>query len=102
MTMLEIATGHRPFSDQFQHLAYQNLRPNLLYFFNERAINNIQKVLSSKDSRPLFDPYLYHWSHVVTHVQFQELGYAKNVNTKMACRKLNYNLLNCQIKITAM
>ena len=25
MSVLEIATGHRPFSDQFQHMADQNL-----------------------------------------------------------------------------
>ena len=43
-TVLEIAAGHWPFSDQFHHLTDHFGRPNLLYIFNGTAINNLQNV----------------------------------------------------------
>ena len=60
--MLEITVGHRPFSDQFQHLLTKIHfgQPNLLYIFNGMAIDNLQNVLFSKNGRPISDPYFYH------------------------------------------
>ena len=43
VSVLEITIGHWPFSDQFQHLAVDFGRPNLLYIFNGMAIDNLQK-----------------------------------------------------------
>ena len=59
-SMLEIAAGHWPFSDQFQYMANQNqlLLPKFIVHFNERGINNLQKSSSSKNGQPISDPYV--------------------------------------------
>jgi len=61
MTVLEITVGHWPFSDQ--HLADQNLfwLANFTDIFTMGwQSNNLQNVLSSKNGRPISDPYFYH------------------------------------------
>ena len=64
VSMLEIAAGHWPFSNQFQHnvMVNQNLfgQPNLLYSFSGTAINNLQKSSIFNNSWPISNPYFYH------------------------------------------
>ena len=57
---LEIAVGHRPFSDQFQDLADQNryARTQLLYISNGES-NDM--FLFSINGRPICNPYFKHW-----------------------------------------
>ena len=51
MAVLEIAAGCWPLSDQFQHMANQNIyfgQPNLLYIFSGRATSNLLSPIFKK------------------------------------------------------
>ena len=68
-TVLEMAAGHQPFSDQFQHMANQNCfwSAKLQYIFSGRAINILQKFYLQKNSWPISDSYSYHCTYMHTH-----------------------------------
>ena len=69
MAVLEIAAGHRPFSDQFQHMANHNLfwsAKLTVHFQWEGNTVAYKKVLSSKSGLPISDPYFYHLNGILT------------------------------------
>jgi len=107
ITVLEITVGHWLFFDQFQHLANQNpfwlANFTVHIYFWGMAINNLQNVISSKNGRPISDPYFYHCNHwdnasphnccVVRHCPNDYSG--RNMNTHNVMYV--YNLLGVRI-----